>query len=325
MSEKSNGNIVPSGLSDEEEELRNLSRDECCEILGLPGDADDESIRQRYGALLRQYKRKVDEYGTTYEDLAYYKKITAAYDTVLGVSHDFSDDNPTSPVPYKIRKKWGRFIAWLDQYKLAVFLVAVIVFLAVMFTVQTLNHGKTDIKIKFVGAFAQNPETNLTKELNEKSEVFDNAQVTFFTVTTSTTMLDASARTGAESFLGQLMAKGALDVILIDKESFDVYVAQNAFLPLDTFYEDYLSSHPGAYSLNIYQYESEPDSRGNVLVKAGIYGIDVTSTAFFENTGLTWLYDEPKGQEKTMIFCIASKTRNSEKAWAFCEELLAAE
>ncbi|MBO7399119.1 MAG: J domain-containing protein [Clostridia bacterium] len=324
MAEKETGNVTPSGLSNEDEELRNLSRAECCTILGLPEDADDESIRQRYGALLRQYKRKVDEYGTTYDDLAYYKRITAAYDTVFGFTHDFSDDNPTSPVPYKVRKKWAKFIAWLDQYKLAVFLGAVIIFLAVMFTVQTLNHGKTDIKIKFVGAFAQDPQTNLTEQLNEKSEVFGNAQVTFFTVTTSTTLLDASARTGAESFLGQLMAKGALDVILIDKESFDVYVAQNAFLPLDEFYEAYTAAHGGAYLMNVYQYESEPDSRGNVLVKSGIYGIDVSDTTFFEGTGLTWLYDAEKGQEKTMIFCIASKTRNADKAWSFFEELSAA-
>lgn len=308
---------------DADEELREYDRAECCRILGLPEDADDEAVRIRYGALLRQYKKNVDEYGSTYEGLAYYKKITKAYDTVFGYTHDFSDDDPTSPIPYKVRKKFAKFAAWFGQYKLAVILAIVIVFLGVVFVVQSVNRGRYDIKIKFVGAFAESPSQNVTKNLNSRSGVFDNAQVTFFTVTTSSSMLDVGARTGAEAFLGQLMAKGALDVILTDRESFDVYVQNKAFLRLDGFYERYRETHGESYLLELYDYGSPPDENGNVLVEQGIYGIDVTGTDFFDDTGLLWLYNSDAGQEKSMIFCVASKTGNQEAAYAFMEELLA--
>lgn len=305
-----------------DEELREYDRAECCRILGLPEDADDDAVKLRYGALLRQYKKNVDEYGATYEGLAYYNKITKAYDTVFGYSHDFSDDDPTSPIPYTIRRRFGRFATWFEQYKLAVLLVVVIVFLGVVFTVQSINKGKNDIKIKFVGAFSELPGQNVTKNLNARSEVFNNAQITFFTVTTDSSLLDPGARTGAEAFLAQLMAKGALDVVLIDKDSFDVYVQNKAFLPLDGLYERYRESHKDSYLLELYDYESPPDEKGDVLVEQGIYGIDITDTDFFDDTGLLWLYNEDAGQRKSMIFCVASKSGNLDAAYDFLVELL---
>lgn len=323
MDDKNELNNINSANPALDEELREYDRAECCRILGLPEDADDEAVRIRYGALLRQYKKNVDEYGATYEGLAYYNRITKAYDTVFGYSHDFSDDNPTSPIPYKVRKKFGKFATWFEQYRLAVVLVVVIVFLGVVFVVQSINKGKYDVKLKFVGAFGESPTQNVTRNLNAKSQVFDNAQVSFFTVTTSSSMLELGARTGAEAFLGQLMAKGALDVILIDKESFDVYVQNKAFLSLDDFYERYKESHSDSYLLELYDYESPPDDKGNILVEQAIYGIDITGTDFFEDTGLLWLFDAEAGQEKSMVFCVAAKTANPEAAYAFMEELLA--
>ncbi len=305
-----------------DEELQNLSRAECMRILGLPEDADDEAVKFRYGALLRQYKKKVDEYGSTYEDLAYYRKITAAYDTVFGFTHDFADDNPTSPIPFKIRKRFGKFATWFEQYRLVVMLGAVIILLAVVFIVQNVNRDKTDMKLKFVGAYMQSLDVNLTKQLDEKSEVFDNAQITFFTVTTETNMLDAQARAAAESFLGQLMADGQLDVVLIDKESYEVYVRQYAFMALDEIYQKYCETHSDSYLLEIYEYDSFLDDEGMIVVPQGIYGIDVSSTKFFEDTGLVWLYNSEKGQEKTMIFCIARRSNNVEKSAEFLDELL---
>ena len=304
----------------QDEEIKKLSRGECCKILGLPENADDQSVKTRYGALLRQYKKKVDEYGTTYDDLNYYRRITAAYDTVFGFSSDFSDDNPTSIIPYKYRRKWGKFLTWLDQYKLAVILACVIIFLGIMFVIQRKNAGTNDIKIKFVGAFQQNTDNSLSEALNEGSEVFDNCQVTFFTVTTETSMLDNSARTGAESFLSQLMSPGGLDVVLIDRESFDVYVASKSFLTLDEFVRAYYNEY--GYDISVLQYESDADEDGSVLVEQGIYGIDVTDSAFIEGLPINWLYDEESGQERSMIFAIARKSKNVEVSWSFCLELL---
>lgn len=299
-----------------------LSREEALKILGLPADADDNTVKQRYGALLRAYKHRTDEKGTTYEDLEYYENISLAYDTVFGFSHDFGDDNPSSPIPYKIRKKWGKFLTVIEQYWFAFLLVAIVVVLGVTFVVQRINGGKEDLIVKFVGAFGEDPTTNLTQQMNEKSELFDNMQVTFFTVTTNTSMLEYSARTGAENFEAQLMSPGELDVILMDKESFDVYVEKGVLVPLGKYLDEYLKEHKIGTYLGTYSYGSEPDEQGNVRVPEGVYGIDVTDTKFFEGTGMTWFYNEEAGQEKSMIFTIASNTKRPEIAFKFLDELL---
>ncbi|MBP5312439.1 MAG: hypothetical protein J6112_06375 [Clostridia bacterium] len=305
------------------DEPNNMSRAESLKILGLPENASDDAVKFRYGALLRQYKKKIDEYGTTYEDLEYYKSITSAYDNVFGYSHDFTDDDPTSPIPYKYRRKYGKFLTWLEQYRLIVMLGVVIIILAVVFIVQNVGRNKVDLKVKFVGAYTQSLYENLSDQMNKKSKVFGNVQITFFTVTTDTTMLDAQARTQAEAFYSQLMADGQLDVVLIDKESFDVYVKQYAFLPLDELIEAYGSEHGNAFLLDTYSYATYPDSEGKIVVPQGIYGVDVTSSTFFNDcTALEWLYDSAKGQEKTMIFAIARHSNAVDKSAEFLYELL---
>ncbi|MBP1587731.1 MAG: hypothetical protein ILO53_04930, partial [Clostridia bacterium] len=87
--------------------------------------------------------------------------------------------------------------------------------------------------------------------------------------------------------------------------------------------ERYKESHSDSYLLELYDYESPPDDKGNILVEQAIYGIDITGTDFFEDTGLLWLFDAEAGQEKSMVFCVAAKTANPEAAYAFMEELLA--
>ncbi len=318
MSKKTDNNAVQEVM-----EENAMSREECLEVLGLPANADDNAVKQRYGGLLRQYKRHVDEKGTTYDDLEYYKKITTAYDTIMGFTHDFGDDNPTSPIPYKIRRRWGKFLTVVDQYKLLIMLGVIVVFLGIMFVIQSGKNQQEDIAIKFVGAYGTLQERQTIDKLNETAQSFDNAQVSFFTVTTKTSMLDNYAKTQAEAFLSQLMA-GALDVVLIDKESFDVYVADAAFLKLDDLLGKYEKEGGNVNSLRTYSYGGKNDK--GIDIENGIYGIEVSEAELIKSLPeFSWMYDEEAGQEKTMIFTICRK-RNGERAeevaWSFGKELI---
>lgn len=305
-------------MSNFDEEKLDFTKEESYEILGLSPESSIDTVKQKYGALLRQYKRRTDEKGTTYEDLAYYRRITAAYDTILGIKHDYNDDNPTAIIPYKVRRKFGKFFATFEQYWFAFLLVGIVIILAVTFVIQRKRTGTHDMIIKYVGAFAQDPMVNMTEKLNEKSEVFDNAQVTFFTVTTKSTMLDASARSQASNFLAQLMSPGALDVIFTDKESFEVYAAEKAYTPLDDYCTELINER--GTEINFLTYASEPGA--DVEIPSAVYGIEITDSEFFNDVGLSWLYDEAAGQEKSMIFSIASNTKNADNAWKFLEEII---
>lgn len=289
---------------------KELSREEALKILGLPEGTDDRTVKQRYGALLRSYKHRVDEKGATYEDLAYYEDISLAYDSIFGFKHDFGDDNPGSPIPYRLRKKWGKFQTIFETYWFAFLLAAICVVLVTTFVVQRIRNGNEDLIIKFVGAYQSGLDANIGEAINEKSPTFENTQVTFFTCTTNTNYLDSLARSAAENFEAQLMSPGQLDVVLIDKESFDIYAKKDVFIPID----DYVAGKD-------YTFMYKTDDQGNED-RSQILGVLVTDTTYFEGMGLEWLYDAEKGQEKTMIFAIAANSKRIDSAITFLDELM---
>ena len=47
-------------------------------VLGLEEGTPRETVERKYGALLRAYKQRTDEYGATDEDMEYYRTITQA-------------------------------------------------------------------------------------------------------------------------------------------------------------------------------------------------------------------------------------------------------
>ncbi len=289
-------------------------------ILGLPDDAPDNVVKNKYGALLRQYKQRTDEYGVTDADVEYYERITKAYDEIMGITHDFSAYNPSSPVPYKIQKIWAKICAFFDQYNILIICVVLVIVGGVIFFFQYRSNGKEDITIKFVGAYASASGKNLKTSIDDKSETVENAQISFYTVTTTTTY-DNNSQSQASAFLSQVIT-GNLDVVLIDKESFDVYVKEKTFMKLDEYVNDYYEEYGTDKKLEVYEYELIPTKEDEHEIEKGIYGIDITDSKFFEGMDFAWLYDESKGQEKTMIFAICHKAKHVEKAEKFGIELL---
>ena len=124
------------------------------QILGLPENADRELVEKKYGALVRQYKQRTDEYGTTNEDLDYYNEITKAYNEIMGIDGDYTDTDPTNIIPYSIRKKWHKISSFFDSYKLLICGGLLIVVIGVLTYLQLKDASKQDLYIKFVGAFS---------------------------------------------------------------------------------------------------------------------------------------------------------------------------
>lgn len=296
------------------------SKEKSYRILGLEPGVPDDVVKNKYGALIRQYKQKTDEYGVTDEDAAYYEKVTRAYDDIMGISHDFSFYDPSSSVPYGLQKFWAKVCAIFDQYNILLITLGILVVGGIIFAVQIVSNGKEDMTLKFVGAFGASSENTLKSQIDEKSQAVENVQLSFYTVTTDTTY-DQSSQSQATAFLSQILA-GSLDVVLIDKESFDVYVAQKAFKDIQYLLDEYYAENPDAAQLETYTYSSGEGDK--VVVEEGVYGIDVTDSAFFDGTNLSWLYDESEGQEKSMILAFCHKAEKSEKAEEFAKELFSA-
>lgn len=289
-------------------------------ILGLAPDVSDDVVKHKYGALIRQYKQKTDEYGVTDEDAAYYEKITRAYDDIMGISHDFSFYDPSSSVPYGLQKFWAKVCAFCDQYNVLLITLGIIVVGAVIFAWQINKNGEEDLRIKFVGAYGAASENTLKKQIDAKSLAAENIQMSFYTVTTETSY-DQTSQSQATAFLAQVLS-GSLDVVLIDKESFDVYVAQKSFKDIQFLLDEYYNENPTAKKLDTITYSSAEGDE--IVIEEGVYGIDVTDTTFFEDMNLMWLYNEEKGQEKSMILAFCHKAEKSEKAEEFAKEIFKA-
>ena len=294
-----------------------LSKEKCYKILGLEPGVSENVVKNKYGALLRQYKQKTDEYGVTDEDAAYFERITKAYDEIMGITHDFSFYDPSSSVPYGLQKFWAKVCAFCDQYNVLLILLGIMVVGSIIFAWQIVRNGEEDMRLKFVGAYGAVSENTLKKQIDTKSEAVENVQLSFYTVTTGTSF-DQSSQAQATAFLSQILS-GTLDVVLIDKESFDVYVAEKAFKDIQFLLDEYYAENPDAKKLDTFSYSSEDGEK--IVVPEGVYGIDVSDTTFFDDMNLAWLYDAEKGQEKSMILAFCYKGEKSEKAEEFAKEI----
>ncbi len=288
------------------------------ETLNLSENAPREMVERKYGALLRAYKQRTDEYGVTEEDLAYYRRITEAYDRLVGTVHDYSDPNPTSIIPYKVRKVYYKFSANFEHYKFLLMGIVMITALALIVFIQIKEVDHHDLNIKFTGAFATMEQSNLILQMNDKSEVCENPEVTFFTVSEETE-LDSESQGAALQFRLQFLS-GAVDVVFIDRANFDVYLKDLVFLDLTEFLQEY-EDNAAFEGLEYIPYinQGETDS-----LPSGIYGIEFTErgSVYFDNMDLHWVNDYLEGQERSMILTICRKAQNIDLAKAYLAEVI---
>lgn len=289
-------------------------------ILGLSENADKERVEKKYAMLIKQYKHKTDEYGTTNEDLAYYNKITKAYNEIMGIKDDYSDTDPMNIIPYSIRKRFQKFSATIENYKMlicGVLLLCVIVLLTVL---QVKDSFQEDITIKFVGSFAsgysQTEDGYIDIQIKNKSEVVDAPTVSFFTVAEGTTsLLDSTAKDASVQFRTEFTT-GALDVIIIDKENLEIYAKQLVFLKLDDFLNEH-KNDTGFNNLNVYTYTNS--GAENDYTESGIYAIEISNMSFFDGMNIEKMYSE---ERQTMYLALARTSKRPDIAKAFATEII---
>lgn len=288
------------------------------ETLNLPENAPKEMVERKYGALLRAYKQRTDEYGVTEEDLAYYRRITEAYDRLVGTVHDYSDPNPTSIIPYKIRKVYYKFSANLEHYKFLLMGIVMITALALLVFFQIRDVEHHDLNIKFTGAYTTMEHANLIYQMNEKSEISKNPDVSFFTVSEDTE-LDSESQGAAVQFRLQFLS-GAVDVVFIDRANFDVYLDDLVFMDLTEFLKEH-ENDPAFDGLETIAHTNQGE--GDAL-PSGIYGIEFTERGgkYFEDMALYWVNDYLEGQERSMILTVCRRAQNADLAKEYLTEVI---
>ena len=294
------------------------------EILGLPENAPKDVVEKKYGVLIRQYKARTDEHGVMDEDAKYYQSITEAYNRIMGFDPNNFDDNPTSIIPFKIRRFFGKIATVFEQSKVLIIIICLVVILGVMGIVQMKTVTVYDLNVKFIGSFDTLNETEFSKKISEKSPTSDSAAVSFYTITTESGYTPANM-SAATQFESQLIA-GALDIIFMDSEGWKAYKDDKAFMRLNDILEEERFAALKDQLVTV-EYEVTYDEEGRPNGPAdGIYAIDITDTKYFDDftdvCKLEWLYDEEAGQEKCMYIAICGTSNNLDAAKDFLYEVL---
>lgn len=292
----------------------------CYEILGLNDNADKERVEKKYAMLVKQYKHKTDEYGTTNEDLEYYNRITKAYNEIMGINGDYSDTDPMNIIPYSIRRRFQKFSATIENYKMLICGILILCVIGLLTYLQLKDSFKEDINVKFVGSFSsgysETEDGYIDAQIRDKSEVVNAPLVSFFTVVEGeTSLLDSTAKNAAVQFRTEFTT-GALDVIIIDKDNLDVYINQLVFLKLDDFLEEN-KDKPGFDNLELYSYENSGEEKD--LTESGIYAVEISNMAFFDGMNLEKRYPQ---ERQTMYLALARTSKRPELAEAFAVEII---
>ena len=114
----------------------------------------------------------------------------------------------------------------------------------------------------------------------------------------------------------QRYAKDDDRFIIIDKENLDVYINQLVFLKLDDFIDEH-KNDVGFENLNLYTYENSGDK--NDHTESGIYAIEISNMAFFDDMNLEKRYPE---ERKTMYLALARTSKRPDTAEAFAVEVI---
>ena len=292
----------------------------CYEILGLSDNSDKERVEKKYAMLVKQYKHKTDEYGTTNEVLEYYNRITKAYNEIMGIKGDYSDTDPMNIIPYSIRRRFQKFSATIENYKMLICGILILCVIGLLTYLQLKDSFKEDINVKFVGSFSsgysETEDGYIDAQIRDKSEVVNAPLVSFFTVVEGeTSLLDSTAKNAAVQFRTEFTT-GALDVIIIDKENLDVYINQLVFLKLDDFLEEN-KDKPGFDNLELYSYENSGEEKD--LTESGIYAVEISNMAFFDGMNLEKRYPQ---ERQTMYLALARTSKRPELAEAFAVEII---
>lgn len=300
--------------------MADITEKSCYEILGLSDNADKEHVEKKYAMLVKQYKHKTDEYGTTNEDLEYYNRITKAYNEIMGIKGDYSDTDPMNIIPYSIRRRFQKFSATIENYKMLICGILILCVIGLLTYLQLKDSFKEDINIKFVGSFSsglsETEDGYIDVQIRDKSEVVNAPLVSFFTVVEGeTSLLDSTAKNAAVQFRTEFTT-GALDVIIIDKDNLDVYINQLVFLKLDDFLEEN-KNKPGFSNLELYRYENSGEEKD--YTESGIYAVEISNMAFFDGMNLEKRYPE---ERQTMYLALARTSKRPELAEAFAKEII---
>ncbi len=258
--------------------------------LGVRENATKDEITKKYRLILRKYEQR-DENGTPLlMDKEAFDEISKAYDLLMGYE------------PQETKKRNSTLLKienFIYYHKVHVLVGIFILFVAAVALSYFLGRVTYDLRVVFRGDYYYQEMKVMEDEIKNSLPDIKQPQVTI----NPTVKIDASIAPGYRIKETAQLSNGDIDVLVLDKDSFDSFVKLGVLSPLDEFLSDWGIASD---SSKVYKAKGEDG-------KTHVYGIDLYGNKMVMDT-------EIKGN--TFIASICQKNKNSKNTLKFMKLLL---
>ncbi len=252
-------------------------------ILGVREGATKDEIMKKYRLILRKYEQKTEDGKPVLLDKSTLDEISKAYDLLMG--YHLEEAKKKNPV----LKKVENFIYYHKVHVLVGIFIAICLAVTLSYILGKVNY---DLKVAFIGDYYPQEMTLMEDAIKKDIKGIKQPQVTII----PSVKIDPTLKAGYRIRETAQISSGDLDVLVLDKDKFDLYVKSGVLLNLD----DIIS-------------ESGIDKNSSMLISATsdnenkqhIYGIDVKNNKMVQDT---------KIQGQTFIAAICVKNNHNDNA-----------
>lgn len=289
--------------------MNELDRKKALEILELQEDATKDDVSKRYGILTRKFRSvEKDERGYTIED------ITRAYNMLMGITYIDKNEEERQ----KALRENPPFLAkvfkvdpiklenFFHYYKLHM-LISIVVIVVLFFSIRScVTQIPADFTIICYGKIYCQDQAVVENDVKQRLPDSAAPSVQFL----SSLAEDPQYQYASQMKFVAMIAAQEVDIVIMDKENFDIHLKQGMFLSLD----DFISEIGLADESYIKGSEIVDETEDGKLIEGPLhaYGIDITDNKFIKDNNV---YAE------SAILAIVRNTEKIDRALEFISSL----
>jgi hypothetical protein len=279
-----------------------MERNEACEVLGVRKNASRDEIARKYSILLKKRSMTENDGGSAEEiDM---EKVTTAYNLLMGYEEPKVEEVPSKASP--IFKKAGidekKARNFWHYYKFHV-LGGIALLLVIVFSLKScLTAEKPDFNLAFIGNIYFSENEALRENIKKSVPLIKTPSIDGAIL--SEEGGDAQQQYAMQMKAMVLLAAADVDLFIVDKDSFDRYGKQGAYLSLDP-YVDKLGVDKSALK----DFVIKPED----AEKEELYGIDISKSKLLKDSNIIG---------ESMVVAIPVKSKHIDTALELIKTLL---
>lgn len=289
--------------------MNQLDKKKALDIMELSPDATKDDISKRYGILTRKFRIiEKDERGYTIED------ITRAYNLLMGIT--FIDKNEQER--QKALRENPPFLARIlkvDPVKLENFfhyhklhiIISIVVVVLLFFSIRScVNQIPTDFTMVFYGDIYGQDQTAVETDVKERLPGIVAPSVQFI----SSVAEDPQYQYASQMKFVAMIAASEVDIVIMDKDTFELYMVRGMFLPLDDKIDEL--GFPEESYIEGSEIIEETEDGEQIKGPSQVYGIDISENKFIKDSNI---------YAKSAFVAIVRNSERMDRAFEFINSL----